>query len=486
MSIRKLSPTANLFRSSRLFSLPPPSPRPAADLNSVTNYYSDTATTPYPTHAAIETTQSSLSRGDWGLKRALPLKSTTKSSTPVIHIDNIDSIDHVTDFGSAADHTVTLQKWQELDVPLSINERNKTASRALQHARSAFDPEYDNTEIISQSRNTGFERKRWKFEGPWLAGKTDGDFSAYVQKKIKKRRPDFRHYLATQLCQNKAATQQRIATEEGRDLGEQSDSKVTVSEAELKAFIRQLRSREADLHKLIEEYLDLPREKEQSLSDTSSQFIKQGPPITHPSAGLSYLRTDSFIYNHPDLGPQENRAPVQGRVIVPQKTGDRMNPQALIGVAGVVGKDSTVPFFDQKGANQKGDERAAGVNHYDPDIPGGGKLWTQPRRASIDSHGQIIFSLDRADKNALNVAKGVHSEETTLSQAAIAAIRNRELPDLSSDRVRSSQTSLGYGLEELEPQTKSGRATPFLGPDDDAPPNALNELLTTGSLKAKR
>lgn len=108
--------------------LPPPLPRPSSELTATETRDSDTATLPYPTHASIQTTETSLGRGDWGLKRPLPLKSTTGSSTPIIRIDNIDSIDHITDFNSAADHVLTLRKWQELDMPISLVDKKKTAS----------------------------------------------------------------------------------------------------------------------------------------------------------------------------------------------------------------------------------------------------------------------------------------------------------------------------------------------------------------------
>lgn len=479
MSLKRLSPTANLLRTSRLFALPPPLSRPAPDLSAITNFDSDTATTPYPVHAAIETTESSLARGDWGLKRALPLKSTTKSSTPLIHIDNIDSIDHITDFGSAADHSLTLRKWQEIDIPLTIPEKRDTVSGKLPF-RSAFDSQYDNTQIHEKEPIQGPAKQRWKYKGPWLAGKSDGDFKNYVEKKVKRRRLDFRQHLANRLAQSKAAAQRREAVERGEDLKNEEQLNVAVSAEEIDAFMRQLRNNEGDLHRLIEEFLDLPREEGRSLGGDPSQYNEKGPPTTHPSAGLSYLRTDSHVYNHPELGPQEYKAPIQGRVIVPQKTGDRTNVQALIGVAGVVGKDSRKTFFQEKN-----DKSASGLGHFDPDIQGGGKLWTHPKRASVDSRGRIDLTVDRADKNALNVALGVHSEGTKLPSAAIAAAKDREVPNLAPSRPKREDAGSGYGLENLDGVGTSGRAVPFLGPDDEAPEDALGELLRSGMLKPK-
>lgn len=481
MSLRRLSPTANLLRTSRLFSLPPPLPRPAPDVSAISNFDSDTATTPYPTHAAIETTQQSLARGDWGLKRALPLKSTTRTSTPVINIDNIDSIDHITDFGSAADHALNLRKWQELDMPLLAQEKRRNVSRPLSSERSVFDSRYDNTHVDVGETSGGPAKQRWKFKGPWLAGKTNGEFNHYLEKNVKRRKLDFKRFVGDHLLRAKAAARNRQAVEQDEDLESLRLEEITVSEEEVEKYLRHLRTNEMELHKLIEKYLDLPREEGRQLGGSPSHYDEKGPPTTHPSAGLSYLRTNSHIYNHPELGPQENKAPIQGRVIVPQRTGDRNNVQALIGVAGVVGKDSKKVFH-----KEESDQYGQGVGYFEPDIPGGGKLWTDPKWASIDSHGRIDLVLDRAVKNAVNVKWGVHSEEPKPPPAAVAAAYDRDVPDLIQGRRRSSSASQGYGLENLNGGTGSGRATPFFAPDDRSPEDAFQQLLNTGSLPSRK
>lgn len=404
----------------------------------------------------------------------------------MIKIDNIDSIDHITDFSSTADHALTLRKWQELDLPIFIQEKKRHASGKLPHARSVFDSQYDNTQIGERKSLSSPAKERWKYKGPWLAGKADGEFKDYVDKKVKRRKLDFRRYLGNHLAESKAAAGRRDAIEKGEDFENLEDSNsetFAVSEEEVEGFIKHLRNNEMDLHILVQEYLDLPREEGQSLGGSSSQYDEKGPPTTHPSAGLSYLRTDSHIYNHPHLGPQESKAPIQGRVIVPQKTGDRANPQALIGVAGVVGKDSRMTFY-----TERNDKSIAPVSQFAPDIPGGGKLWTQPKRASIDSHGRIEMLLDRADRNALDVALGVHSDGPKLPSAAIAAAHDREVPVLTQTRPRSSGSYPGYGLEGTAGTNGSGRATPFLGPDDQAPNTeiALHELLRTGAMGSKK
>lgn len=118
---QSLSPTAHLLRNSRLFSLPKPLPRPPVSetFGAGITKASDSATLPYPTHQAIATTKASLARGDWGLKRAIPSRShLVQVSDPVLRVTQLDTIEHVTDFDSAADHVRTRQKWEEMGIPM--------------------------------------------------------------------------------------------------------------------------------------------------------------------------------------------------------------------------------------------------------------------------------------------------------------------------------------------------------------------------------
>ena len=479
MSMKRLSPTANLLRTSRLFSLPPPLPEPSSEFSATRTNNSETATLPYPIHASIQTTESSLGRGDWGLKRPLPLKSTTRSSTPTIHIDNIDSIDHITDFDSAADHVLTLRKWQELDMPISLAEKQRTASGVSRPSRSVFDSQYDNTHFDSRNQSedspTKLNRQRWKYAGPWLAGQTDDQFQEYVRK-VKNRKTDFRQFLHTQLATIKAAARRREAVEEGTG---SETVEVSVTEEEVDNYMKSLRNDENAMQKVLEEFLDLPRNEGQAHGGGVSDYDENGPPTTHPSAGLSYLRTGSRVFNHPTFGPQASETPVEGRVVAPQKIQGRTQARALIGVAGVVGVDSRYSFT-------KIDE-VPGLSSFDPDFPGGKKIWVNPRRAVVGSQGKIELIVDRATKNAENIARGLDSEEVKPREAlpeppeaAIAtAFHNRATPTLTSDRPRTQRSNQGYGVEDLDVQGRSGRAKPFLGLDDrESTSNQnLNELL---------
>ncbi|XPT00404.1 hypothetical protein M3J09_009557 [Ascochyta lentis] len=256
MALRRqsLSPTANLLRNSRLFSLPNPLPRPSVGEThgaGVTKA-SDSATLPYPTHQAITTTKSSLARGDWGLKRNLPARSRLlQTSDPVLRITQLDTIEHVTDFDSAADHVRTRQKWEEMgvpmmkgmahlrafdlsgtppsgaferrddttsyDTPLGLDEnalylqalqRNKTARdrrAAAAHTPQPFTP-FKPPPVDADVHNA----RRWKHDGPWLPGQSADDFAAYLSRDIAKRRRDFDAYL-TEFVKNEIYTTRQLA-----------------------------------------------------------------------------------------------------------------------------------------------------------------------------------------------------------------------------------------------------------------------------------
>src|SRR5947207_14955187 len=125
---------------------------------------------------AIETPRSSVARGDWGLKRPLPSKSTTtSSSSPVVRVNNLDTFEHITDFESAADHTVTLEKWQELSFPISLTKPPGISVRqGGGHHQSVFESASDNSHESTSLESPNPQRQR--FKGPWLAGKTEMQF----------------------------------------------------------------------------------------------------------------------------------------------------------------------------------------------------------------------------------------------------------------------------------------------------------------------
>ncbi len=381
MATRSVSPGGALLRASRVFSLPPPLPRPVPELSSQAVWVSDTATLPHPIHQTITTPQGSRKRGDWGFKRPLPLRSTIKTSTPFIRVEAIDTYEHVTEFGSSADHTINLQKWQEMGIPLTnhVNEeKSQMGSWQSQDRKSVFEEDVD----VSTGSGEGIvihEDKRWKFKGPWLAGQTEGEFKEYVKNEVRKRKREFQDYLRAACAKSLAKSARQAAA--GREASATSDSSATVdgeaspildgsaavdgeasakldesaavdaqesallnasdvSEAQFMTYLKTLRYDRTELFKHIRDFLDLPPAPPQNVNFENglselkltpgktlrgsdllvslSPYAQHGPPKTHPSAGLAYSRTSAHTPNHPQFGPQKSGTPVQARVVMPK------------------------------------------------------------------------------------------------------------------------------------------------------------------------
>ena len=437
MAVQRLSPTANLLRNSRLFSLPAPLVNPSDKLTLTPHNHSETATLPYPTQQALETAPSSLARGDWGLKRSLPLKSTTRTSTPTIRILEIDSINHIIDFESAADHVLNLRKWQEIGLPISRPQTKRIYEfRDRKPRTSVFETKYDNT----QPESSISDRKRWKYRGPWIAGQTAREFKQYTEQKIKRLKPHFRQFLRIRLEESVAAADRRAAIEDGTPLPEQSPE---VDEQQLNQHIKRLRQEnQGHLFKLIEEFLDLPSGSEQSPkrpSEAAWASSETGPPTTHPSAGLSYLRASGHTSNHPALGPQEFDRPIRARVINDQTRGS-----PIIGVGGVAieafGIETTTIGPPRKWGTKS-------LITLDPDIPGGPKIWVQPDILNVDSQGRIKVQVKPADKKTTALYEPEEQETQEPTPDPIANV-SRRVPNLTDVSSRSSNTGTNrtYGI----------------------------------------
>ena len=429
MAAQRLSPTANLLRNSRLFSLPPPLISSSDKSIQALQFGSETATLPYPTQQALETAPSSLARGDWGLKRSLPRKSTTRTSTPTIRIQEIDSINHITDFESAADHVLTLRKWQEIGLPVSMPQTKRMFDyRDRKPRASVFETEYDNT----QPESNLLDRKRWKYRGPWVAGQTAGEFKDYTELTIKKLKPSFRHFLRVRLEESIATADRRAAIENGMPV----PGKPEVDEQQLDQHIKRLRQENQDrLFKLIEEFLDLPHGSERRLSEKGWVPSEDGPPITHPSAGLSYLRASGHTSNHPALGPQEIGRPVRARVLDGQFR--KLSERPIIGVGGVA-----VEAFgmETSGIGSPGNrEPSIHAINLDYDTPGGPKVWVQPEIINVDSQGRIKVQMKLADPKTTALYESEEQEPSEPTPDPIANV-SRRMPNLTDMSPRNTNS----------------------------------------------
>ncbi|KAE9963493.1 hypothetical protein BLS_009245 [Venturia inaequalis] len=217
---RHLSPTAQLLRGSRLFSLPQPLPKPQIDSQAPLGYRtSDSCTTPFPTHQAISAPESSIRRGDWGFKRALPVRDTGNEVKPfvrtVARLTANDTIEHITDYEIASDLEKTWDKFQEMKIAMV---RTDVKKRIGGENKSAFEPLYDYTDRASAPTlgpNAEGTNARWKYSGPSIGDMTQRDFTDFVTKRLQRQKKDFdklirAEVLRVYLRNRRAEAQERL------------------------------------------------------------------------------------------------------------------------------------------------------------------------------------------------------------------------------------------------------------------------------------
>ncbi|OTA63790.1 hypothetical protein K449DRAFT_381560 [Hypoxylon sp. EC38] len=449
--------------------MPAPIPAPPGDYSLATKHYSPTATINHPTHLTVTTTSSSRVNGDWGFKRPFPLKTTTNTTYPLIRVRQVDSTEHVTDFQSASDHTITLQKFQELNLPISVPPGGTAyeTESYIRNPKSVFEEDSDVT-ALNEQQKVELANKRWKFTGPWLAGMTDGDFSKFLEKKVRGRRPEFRAFLKETLAAEMTADRIEKARLAGETTEPPKISASDITDAQLTDYLRELRQERMTLYNLVSRFLDLaPIElaieyrllgrlaigKPKELS-RGSPYGANGPPITHPSAGISYLRTRNFQENHPLYGPQKHHLPVEGRVLKPTNQATH-NFMPTIGVAGFVGSISPQDTLFNT-AKLKSSKLGKALREIELEKYGGSKVYVQPTNATVDSCGNVCVSIGEADSQAEEVQKEFEGKSNVLEDE-LKALQEPEVPRnprrtpntfsaRPGSRITSSASSYGFRL----------------------------------------
>jgi hypothetical protein len=464
MAARSVSPGGALLRASRMFALPNPIPPPPNDSSAGTNFNSDTATLAFPTHQVITTLSSSRKQGDWGLKRPLPLKSTTKSSNPMLRVRAIDTIEQITDYSSATDHGITLRKFQELGMPLTARrpasgDIKDTTSTMNLPQKSVFEEALDVTDIHPDKRADAMDT-RWKFTGPWLAGMTQGEFSKWLAKHVRPKRPEFRQFLKKKIASELHAAAAKEALDKGLEQPAVMDASA-VTEDQLIDYLRKLRHDNQALYDMVGQFLDLapiapptvsqtglPKERVNNLrfNEMKNPYAQSGPPVTHPSAGLSYLRTSMYMENHPIYGPQKQHAPAVARVLKPRRQAQAS--AARFGVAGFVVNTTLGDTAFNRGSGH------ALFDKLDPTIEGGAKVWVQPQRASVDSSGRIVLTVGETTRETTLVAQELLGDAVCLGvQPAEDEMNKRESASEIRQRYRAQDSpamssAQDYGLRE--------------------------------------
>ncbi|KAI5783914.1 mitochondrial ribosomal protein MRP51, partial [Peziza echinospora] len=291
MSSKAMSPGAHLLRHSRLLSLPPPIPPPTA-------YTSLRSGKTFPTQQAISTPSSSHSRGDWGLKRNLPLKVTQK----YLKYNELDTIEHRTTFESAHGEVMALRRWQEMDIPLTLpSEGGHTDETLSPSARRA--QALKNHPTARQNASL----TKWRYESPYLQNLPPRALRAWLLKKVRPRREEFITFLKRN---------EYLQASSKLSSGAPNHEPTAKDLADIKIDLAKLRNDPLVLESLITAFLDLPK--------------NSPPPATHPSAGLQYTRSTAYMPNHPYTGPDNG----PGRSFPGRQFQSRW--QTLAGIAGLV------------------------------------------------------------------------------------------------------------------------------------------------------
>lgn len=439
MGARTVSPGGALLRSSRMFSMPKPLPDMSSVSSDSSQRGSDTATRPFPQYQSITSPLASREKGDWGLKRPLPLKQTMATTTPLVRIKQVDSVEKVTDYGSAADHSLSLEKFGEMRIAMSIPQEDaKSFGSGMNYSRgresssgglkSVFEEDMD----FTAAQDNSADDKRWKFRGPWLARMSEGDFMKYLDKHVRPKRAEFRVLLRRNLAEQMTARRNNEAREAGNPQLPNVEPKDITAE-DFTQYLRLLRDDRVTLYALLSKFLDLaPLGKpigfnansgifwhdDDSTKARQSPYGTSGPPPSHPSAGLSYLRTNAVMDNHSVYGPQAHRAPVLSRIISPRFGA----APAKLGVGGFV---AHVPIgnneFNTRPVRSRGAEKKPlnGISHLDINTFGGAKAYVDPYTATIDPDGKVVVKVRETGAEAQVVAKEAKGLSTIYNNGPI-------------------------------------------------------------------
>lgn len=229
----------------------------------------------------------------------------------------------------------------------------------------------------------------------------------------------------------------------------------------------------SDLVKLITRFLDIPAVNTEfagsARNDVNPGFSIElsplgdneiAPPTTHPAAGLSHIRTNAFMENHPVHGPQAYPSPILSRVLMARNSARSNSANAVLGVGGFVAQDPATG-----GVGKASRREIADPTHVlNPDLPHGNKIHVRPHTATIDEAGRVRLTVARADNEAVAVKGGnvEHIHEGRGSAMARSPVIG--LPP-SIGRPRANY---GFGLPDTRRlaagQRRSGMARPGAAP----------------------
>ncbi|KAI6955386.1 hypothetical protein KC355_g13390, partial [Hortaea werneckii] len=310
----------------------------------------------------------------------------------------------------------------------------------------------------------------------------EGDFDLYTQQ-LASRKGEWKQFLRSQVVEQRLSERRRLAQETGEILSLQDIARLRdellPNDAELEEAEKKMRDAysqdglSSELTALIAQFLDLPAVrpdtsdyqpsmKTRQFQGLMSQFNfdssrESTPPSTHPSAGLSYLRTEAVMENHPIHGPQAHRSPILSRVVRPRNAVNGTDHQAKLGVGGIVTNDPITAQLSTRPAtrglnNQSPTEYDpnAMASTLDPDLEGGNKMWIHPKHAYIDQDGRIRLTVERGRDEAIAVKRDdvqhIHDARAAATRGGLAR----------SPPPPGTRDNPNFGFSTRRPQQQQG------------------------------
>jgi hypothetical protein len=152
----------------------------------------------------------------------------------------------------------------------------------------------------------------------------------------------------------------------------------------------------------MEHFLDVPH------AVHNYQTYRYANQTTHPSAGLSYRRTQSIVPNHHLYGALKKPVPTRARVLPIQSDRRDRARTAVGGLAGVTLHGSQQDFVNDSDIVPA---PSANATHA------GLKKWMVPTGARINADGRVILVAEPASDGARNVAEDRLVEEALEAEA---------------------------------------------------------------------
>lgn len=299
---------------------------------------------------------------------------------------------------------------------------------------SVFEEKYDFTAIDSAKIDAAGHR-RWKYKGPWLANLTEGEFQTFVKREVRGRRLEFRVFLCRHLASEQTAAARQRAMDQAEDVDVPEVRPEDITDEQVLQFFRIARVHRDKLYDLVSKFLDLApiepppgvemnhlgrmQPMESKVVDRANPYAQFGPPITHPSAGLSYLRTNSFLENHPIYGPQQKHAPVKARVLTIAASDPR------IAAGGFVTQSKMARSAYRESAMSKN-------NHNNP---GGPKMWVNIVSAQVDSNGRAMINVEEAGASERMVQEEMLGEKQVYHAQPTERVLEQRMRGPSSSRA---------------------------------------------------